>query len=98
MYRILKFINGDSEYKLSSLEKVLETINRTGKTQYKGLSSIKISVSTLNARFLRLMNLGFVKHFAMRDAKERKEWYEIAEKEKIVLEILEQLAHKRDKH
>ncbi|KYK35365.1 MAG: hypothetical protein AYK19_01905 [Theionarchaea archaeon DG-70-1] len=66
-------------------------INRTGKTKYKDLSSIKISVSTLNARLLELMNFGLVKHFAIRNAKQRKEWYEITEKGKIVLKILEQL-------
>jgi len=71
---------------------VLETINRTGKTQYKDLSSIKISISTLNTRLLQLMNFGLVKHFTIRDAKQRKEWYEITDKGKIVLEILEQLA------
>ncbi|MBU7030740.1 MAG: winged helix-turn-helix transcriptional regulator [Theionarchaea archaeon] len=66
-------------------------INRTGKTKYKDLSSIKISVSTLNARLLEFMNFGLVKHFAIRNAKQRKEWYEITEKGKIVLKILEQL-------
>jgi len=45
----------------------------------------------LNARLLQLMNFGLVKHFAIRNAKQRKEWYEITEKGKIVLEILEQL-------
>ena len=70
----------------------METINRTEKTQYKDLSPIKISVSTLNARLLELMDFGLVKDFAIRDAKQKKEWYEITEKGKTVLEILEQLA------
>jgi len=69
----------------------LETINRTGKTQYKDLSPIKISVSTLNARLLELMDFGLVNHYVDKKAV-RKEWYEITEKGKTVLEILEQLA------
>ena len=69
----------------------MKTINKIGKTQYKDLSSIKISISTLNARLLQFMNFGLVKHFAIRNAKQRKEWYEIKEKEKTFLEVLEQL-------
>jgi len=37
------------------------------------------------------MNFGLVKHIAIRNSKQRKEWYEITEKGKIFLEILKQL-------
>ncbi|KYK27919.1 MAG: hypothetical protein AYK19_06400 [Theionarchaea archaeon DG-70-1] len=67
---------------------VLETINKTGKTQYKDLSSMKVSISTLNVRLLQFLNFGFVEHFAIRNSKQRKEWYEITEKGRTVLEIL----------
>jgi len=69
----------------------LETINQIRTTQYKDLSSIKISVSTLNFRLLQFLNLGLIEHFAIRNAKQRREWYEITEKGRTVLEIVEQL-------
>jgi len=70
---------------------VLKTISKTGKTQYKDLSPIQISVSTLNMRLLQFLNFGLIRHYITRNGNQRKEWYEITKKGKIALEMLEKL-------
>ena len=69
---------------------ILKMVNEKGKTNYMDLKPLA-SYSTLNKRLLQLVNLGLLKHNIVRDKERREEWYEITEKGKKVLRILEQL-------
>lgn len=68
---------------------VLRLIGK-GKTQYKDLISIDISISTPNERLKQLLSSLLIEHHLKRTDK-KEEWYEITEKGKRFVKILEQL-------
>ena len=68
---------------------VLRFLEEHGTARYKHLQQF-ISTHTLNARIKDLMQLGLIQHqFVKEDV--RKEWYELTEKGKNVLQCLDDL-------
>jgi len=75
---------------LTAALEILEKVNKCGKIKYKSLKPLA-SCSTINIRLLQLTHFGLLKHEMIRNKEKREEWYEITEKGRKVLGILERL-------
>jgi len=74
---------------LSGTKDILFYLNRHDQGQYENFNSL-VSTSTLNTRLSQLLEFGLITHYSTReDAK--KEWYEITEKGRKVVEHLRRL-------
>ncbi|MGD2247392.1 MAG: winged helix-turn-helix transcriptional regulator [Candidatus Methanofastidiosia archaeon] len=68
---------------------ILEYMDAHTKTQYKDLNKT-IAAYTLNCRLQELLDSNLIEHHFERKEK-RKEWYEITEKGRKVLQIIQKL-------
>lgn len=71
--------------------RILYYLNDHDKSRYKDLKVLKISVHTQNSRLSQLLQLKLISHHLIFEERKKIEWYEITEKGKKILEILEKL-------
>ena len=70
--------------------KILKYLKENGKGQYKNLLELDLIVSTLNWRVRKLIGLGLISHNITLIEK-RVEWYELTDKGKKVLNLVQKL-------
>jgi len=70
-------------------KEILQYLHKHERVQYTNFDLI-ISVPTLNKRLRKLLKFGLVEHCIAKEPR-RREWYEITEKGKRVLEIMEDM-------
>ena len=70
-------------------KEILQYLCKHGKVQYKEFD-LSISVPTLSKHLVKLLKFNLVDHCMTRDTK-RREWYEITEKGRKILEHLEEM-------
>jgi predicted transcriptional regulator len=75
---------------LAGTVEILKCISEHEKCKYIDLASIT-GYGTLNTRLVQLTSFKLIKHNIKRDKNGRREWYEITEKGKKFVKILEQL-------
>ncbi len=69
--------------------KILQYLRKQGEVQYTDFD-LSISPPTLNTRLRKLLKFGLIEHCIAKQPK-RREWYEITEEGKNVLEIMESM-------
>ncbi|MBU7029556.1 MAG: winged helix-turn-helix transcriptional regulator [Theionarchaea archaeon] len=68
---------------------ILQYLRQQGEVQYTNFD-LSISLPTLNTRLRKLLKFGLIEHCIAKQPK-RKEWYEITERGKNVLKIMEDM-------
>lgn len=70
-------------------KEILQYLRKHGEVQYKDFD-LSISIPTLGKHLAKLLKFNLVEHNITRDTK-RREWYEITEKGRKILEHLEDM-------